>query len=294
MNWHDIPSLLALRAFEAAARHGSFSAAARDLNVTHAAIGQHVRALEDHFGLPLMYREGRGMAVTPDGRRLADSLSEAFSLIASASSDLLDQTKTRAIRVSLTPSFAANWLMPRIGGFWDTHPDIEVELIPSTRLIDLRRDNIDVAIRYGDGNWSGVHSTTLMSAGHSAVAAPSYLKGCKTDCLADLKGSRWLLDGNRSEEKLWVAQNGVDLEEEDVTYFATGQLSREAALAGLGVTILPAPVAAGHIMSGALVKLCEEHDSPFAYHVLTRPEVVSGPHDIFVKWLKAQSNENRI
>ncbi len=290
MNWHDIPSLLALRAFEAAARHGSFSAAARDLNVTHAAIGQHVRALEDHFGLPLMQRDGRGMAVTPDGRRLADTLGEAFGLIASAATDLLDQTKTRAIRVSVTPSFAANWLMPRIGGFWDAHPDIEVELIPSMQLIDLRRDNIDVAIRYGDGNWPGVHSSPLMPAGHTAVAAPSYLKGGKTDCLADLKGSRWLLDGNRSEEKLWVAQNGVDLDRENVTYFATGQLSREAALAGLGVTIIPAPVAAGHISSGALVKLCEEHDSAVAYHLLTRPEVVSQPRDIFVKWLKSQTS----
>ena len=162
------------------------------------------------------------------------------------------------------------------------------------QLIDLRRDNIDVAIRYGDGDWAGAHSTPLMPAGHTAVAAPSYLKDCDTDCLADLKGSRWLLDGNRSEEKLWVAQNGVDLDEEDVTYFATGQLSREAALAGLGVTILPAPVAAGHIASGALVKLCEEVDSAVAYHVLTRPEVVNPARDTFVKWLKAQTVENRI
>jgi LysR family glycine cleavage system transcriptional activator len=98
MNWNDIPSLAALRAFEAAARHGSFSAAARDLNVTHAAIGQHVRALEDHFGLSLMQRDGRGMLVTPDGQKLAITLSDAFGLISSASTDLLDQSKTRAIR----------------------------------------------------------------------------------------------------------------------------------------------------------------------------------------------------
>lgn len=294
MNWHDIPSLLALRAFEAAARHGSFSAAARDLNVTHAAIAQHVRALEDHFGLPLMHREGRGMAVTPEGRKLADTLGEAFGLIASASSDLLDQTQTRAIRISVTPSFAANWLMPRIGGFWDAHPQIEVELIPSMQMVDLRRDNIDIAIRYGDGNWAGVQTVPLMPAGHTAVAAPSYLKNQNPNCLSDVKGMRWLLDGNRSEEKFWIAENGVDLETENVTYFATGQLSREAALAGLGVTILPAPVAAGHIASGALVKICEEQNSPVAYHVLTRPEVVSAPRDVFVKWLIAQSRENRI
>ncbi|MEJ6510543.1 MAG: LysR family transcriptional regulator [Octadecabacter sp.] len=98
------------------------SAAARDLNVTHAAIGQHVRALEDHFGLSLMQRDGRGMLVTPDGQKLAITLSDAFGLISSASTDLLDQSKTRAIRDAVTPSLAANWLMPRIGSFWGKHP----------------------------------------------------------------------------------------------------------------------------------------------------------------------------
>jgi LysR family glycine cleavage system transcriptional activator len=289
MNWHDIPSLTALRAFEAASRHGSFSAAARDLNVTHAAIGQHVRALEDHFGQSLMHRDGRGMSVTPEGRKLAEVLSEAFSLIATASGDLLDLSKTRAIRVAVTPSLAANWLMPRIGSFWDTHPDIEVELIPAMTLVDLRRDNIDVAIRYGTGGWAGVTSTPLMPAGHVAVASPEYVKGRDIDCLSDLKGLHWLMDGARSEERYWICQNGIDLDKERVTMFPTGQLSREAARAGLGITVQPAPHAAPYIASGAFVQLCAEQDSEIAYHVLTRPEVIAPARDIFVKWLKAEA-----
>lgn len=289
MKWNDIPSLMALRAFEAAARHGSFSAAARDLNVTHAAIGQHVRALEDHFSQSLMQRDGRGMSVTPAGQTLAHSLSEAFGLIASASNDLLDQSKTRAIRVAVTPSFAANWLMPRIGSFWEQHPDIEVELIPNMSLVDLRRDNIDVAIRYGKGGWAGVHATLLMPAGHVAVAAPDYVAGRKIDCLPDLKGLHWLMDGTRSEERFWISENGINLDEERVTIFPTGQLSREAARAGLGITIQPAPIAAPHIASGAFVKLCAEEDSDIAYHILTRPEVISPARDVFVKWLKSEA-----
>lgn len=288
MNWQDIPSLSALRAFEAAARHGSFSAAARDLNVTHAAIGQHVRALETHFGQALMKREGRGMSVTSDGRALADAMSEAFSLIASASHDLLNQSKTRAIRVALTPSFAANWLMPRIGLFWDKHPEVELELLPSATLVDLRRDNIDVAIRYGNGDWSGVKSISLMSAGHVVVAAPSYLAGREIDCLGDLKGSRWLLDGTRSEERYWMAANGINIDEETVTAFPTGQLAREAARAGLGVTVIPAPIVAPFIASGEFVELCKQTDSKLAYHVLTRPEVISAQRDIFVQWLRSE------
>jgi LysR family glycine cleavage system transcriptional activator len=101
MNWHDIPSLVALRALESAARHRSFSAAALDLNMTHAAIGQHVRALEDQFSQSLMQRQRRGMSVTAGGRKLADALSDAFGLIGVASNDLLDQSKSRPIRVAL-------------------------------------------------------------------------------------------------------------------------------------------------------------------------------------------------
>lgn len=288
MDWHDIPSLSALRAFEAAARHGSFSGAARDLNVTHAAIGQHVRTLENHFGQPLMVRDGRGMTTTQCGADLANTLSEAFGMIATVSLDLLDQAKLRALRVAVTPSFAANWLMPRIGGFWNKHPDIEVELIPSMALIDLRRDNIDVAIRYGKGGWSGVTSDPLMPAGHVAVASPDYLNNQDITCLPDLKGSHWLLDGARSEERFWLSENGIDLDEERVTIFATGQLSREAARAGLGITVQPAPIVAPLIEAGVFVQLCEEQRSAIAYHILTRPEVVSPARDVFVKWLRAE------
>ena len=280
---------MALRAFETAARHGSFSAAARDLNVTHAAIGQHVRALEDHFGQSLMQRDGRGMSVTLEGRALADRLSDAFEIIASASHDLLDKTSTRAIRVAVTPSFAANWLMPRIGGFWNAHPDIEVELLPAAKLVDLRRENVDVAIRYGLGGWAGSKDEVLMAAGHVAVASPSYIEGRTITCLSDLKGSRWLQDGNRPEERYWAASNGVDLDAENVTHFPTNQLTREAAKAGLGVTILTAPIAAPEIAAGNYVALCTEENSAEAYHILTRPEVISSQRDTFVKWLKSEA-----
>lgn len=289
MDWHDIPSLMALRAFEAATRHGSYSAAARDLNVTHAAIGQHVRALENHFGQTLMLRDGRGMATTSDGQQLADALSDAFGLIAAASGKLLDKSKVRPLRVAVTPSFAANWLMPRIGSFWDKRPEIEVELIPSMALVDMRRDNIDVAIRYGKGGWPGVVATPLMPAGHVAVASPSYLKGRNITCLGDLRGSHWLMDVGRSEERFWIASNGINLDDERVTVFPTGQLSREAARAGLGVTVMPAPIAGPDIAAGVFQLLCAEDNSAIAYHILTRPDVMNLARDTFVKWLKSET-----
>lgn len=179
--------------------------------------------------------------------------------------------------------------MPRIGSFWGKHPDIDIEFIPSMSLVDLRRDNINVAIRYGKGGWAGVTSRPLMPAGHVAVAAPEYIKGRNITCLSDLKGLHWLMDGARSEERFWVAANGIDLSEERVTTFPTGQLSRKAARAGLGITVQPAPIAASHIASGAFVQLCAEENSEIAYHILTRPDVVAPTRDVFVKWLLSEA-----
>jgi LysR family glycine cleavage system transcriptional activator len=195
----------------------------------------------------------------------------------------LHHSKTLTIRVAVTPSFAANWLMPRIGLFWDAQPDIEVELLPSMTLTDMRRDNIDVAIRYGKGGWTGVKSQRLVAAGHVAVAAASYLEGCDITCLGDLKRSRWLLDRARTEERFWMSTSGIELDDETVTTFPTGQLAREVARAGLGITVMPAPIAAPDIASGVFVTLCEEQNSPVAYHVLTRPDVVAPARNVFVK-----------
>ncbi|SLN33227.1 DNA-binding transcriptional activator GcvA [Pseudooctadecabacter jejudonensis] len=129
-----------------------------------------------------------------------------------------------------------------------------------------------------------------MAAGHVAVAAPSYIGDRPVTCLGDLKGSRWVVDGMRSEERMWIAENGIDLNEETVTQFPTSQFSREAALSGLGITVLPAPIADQLERDGKVIKLCEEENSDIAYHILTRPEIVSPTRDVFVKWLRAAAS----
>lgn len=289
MDWRDIPSLTALRAFEAAARLQSFSAAARDLNVTHAAIAQNVRALEDHFGTPLMTRQGRRMAVTPEGQQLASALSEGFGIIGAATADLANRGKSRALRIAVTPSFAANWLMPRIGDFWTRHPDIELEILPSYDLVDLRADGIDVAIRFGRGHWPGTDATQLVYAGLVVALSPKLVEGRRITCLADLKGLTWLLDVAHSEERVFAKDNGIDLDSEKTISFATTQLSREAARAGLGIVIQPEPLLMADIEAGRLTLLCRQDDSAAAYHVLTRPGVISTRRDAFVKWLLRQA-----
>lgn len=288
MDWRHVPSLSALRAFEAAARLTSYSAAARELNVTHAAIAQHVRRLEDHFGLPLMQREGQTMQPTADGHRLSRGLTDAFSKIAEISEDLLARDADRPLRIATTPSFAENWLMPRIGAFWAEHPDIRIEIAPSNELVDLRADGFDLAIRYGRGGWPGVTSEPLESAGHVVVAAPAVVDGRRITCVADLSDQHWLMHGVSTEERLWIRENGLDLDTVRTTNMLRGSMALQAVRAGHGVTIVPRAVAKRDLDSGALVALCEEIDSDLSYHILTRPDRLSPKLNTFMRWLRKQ------
>lgn len=173
VDWKTFPSLTALRAFEAAARLQNFSRAARDLNVTHAAIAQQVRALEVDLGRELIYRQGRGLALTPEGAKLAQALTDGFHGIEVAVNDLRGTDPNAPLRVTLTPAFAAQWLIPRLGAFWKAHPEIGLSLHPEHRVTDLRRDGLDLAIRFGDGKWPGVEAEFLTSAHYIIVAAGS-------------------------------------------------------------------------------------------------------------------------
>lgn len=288
MDWRHVPSLSALRAFEAAARLTSYSAAARELNVTHAAIAQHVRKLEDHFGVPLLQREGQVMQPTEEGHRLSRSLTDAFGQIAETSEALLIRDAERPLRIATTPSFAENWLMPRIGSFWAKYPDIKIEIAPSHGLVDLRADGFDLAIRYGDGNWPGVTSEVLAPADHVVVAAPSLIEGRKINCVGDLVDAHWVLNGASTVERRWLLENGLDLEGARVSVMDRASLAMTAVRGGHGVTIMPRAVAEADLERGGLVSLCEEVGSGLAYHILTRPDRVSAPLKTFLNWLRKQ------
>ncbi len=141
------PSLPALRAFDAAARQGSFRAAAEDLSVTPTAVSHHIRGLEDQLGLKLFEREGRDVALTEEGRRLAKATRQAFGILDDAVVALHNSAR-KAVRVSAGPIFTARWLMPRISDFWQAHPDIELEVVPSFQPGVRDRENVDIVIRW--------------------------------------------------------------------------------------------------------------------------------------------------
>ncbi|WP_300036466.1 LysR family transcriptional regulator [uncultured Roseobacter sp.] len=292
MNWSTIPSLAALRAFEAAARHQNLSAAARELNVTHAAIAQHVRALEQEFGESLLVREGRGVAPTDAGRQLAAGLAEGFGQIGEVVAELRQRGAERPVTISVTPGFAAGWLMPRIGAFWAAHPDVQISISPATTVIDLRRDGFDVAVRYGDGNWPGLSVELLTRADYTALAHPDLIAGRRVTCLDDLLDLPWLLDTQVMERRRTIEREGVDLDQVKVTMLNTNELALSAAVSGLGVTFQPRSLVERELKSGQLVALCALQEQGVGYHIVTVPGRTSAQLDTFLKWLRAQKPQS--
>lgn len=287
MDWRKIPSLSGLRAFEATARLNSFSAAGRELNVTHAAIAQHVRGLESFFSQSLLYRQGRKMELTPSGQRLADSLSEGFLTIQAGVNDLQAESEDRPLKIAMTPSFAESWLMPRLGEFWAEHPEIELTLLPGIGLTDLRRDGVDLAIRYGKGVWAGYQTELLASAQFVVVASKTYIKERKVYKLSDLADVKWLLESERHDQTLWAKEQGLDLSKINAAEFPTATLVQLAARAGYGAAIVTKAVVEHDLESGALVNLFTAKSGTLGYYLVTRNEAQSKNLTAFIQWLRA-------
>ena len=175
-----LPPLQALRAFEAVARLMSFRRAGEELLITQSAVSHHIRQLEEFLGLPLFVRKARSIALTPEGEDYRARTTDAFRLIAAATADLRGRSRRNVVRISLLPSFAANWLVSRLHGFQSLHPDIGLELDPTLRSADIAAGEADIAIRYGDGNWPGVDVRLLMAEQLSPVISPALLQSDKT------------------------------------------------------------------------------------------------------------------
>ncbi|MFN0113584.1 MAG: LysR family transcriptional regulator [Paracoccaceae bacterium] len=288
-DWRTIPSLSALRAFEAAARLGGFSAAARALNVTHAAVAQQVRALEADLGAALIHREGRGMMLTPEGVRLGGALSDAFGMIQGAVATIRSQRDGDPVTVTTTPSFAAQWMMPRLWRFWEAHPDIGVSLRPDYRIMDLRKEAIDLGIRFGGGAWPGVSSEFLTSARYVIVGSPEILGGRDTLTPGEMMAMPWVGEENWPEGASWLKSHGVDPARIDLTMFATEELTRSAALQGYGLHIESAALIGEDIAEGRLKVVFDPNDDRPAYFIVTPPGPLRAAARTFIGWLR--SNE---
>ncbi|NDW52093.1 LysR family transcriptional regulator [Aliiroseovarius sp. PrR006] len=291
MDWRSLPSLATLRAFEAAARHQNLSQAARELNVTHAAISQHVRKLEEELGEPLLLRQGRGMAVTDAGRLLAESLGNGFATIADGVGQIRRRGQDRAVQISVTPAFASHWLMPRIGSFWSEHPEIRISINPSADLVDLRNDGVDLAVRYGDGNWPGLDAELLTDGEFVVVSHPDLVRGRQVNSLSDLVDLPWVMEDHMMERRRIVEEEGIDLDTVKLTTMQTSDLVSSAVAAGLGVSVQPRSLIEAQIEAGTVVSLHRIAQAELGYYIVTRPGAVTPNTAIFRKWLRRKGAE---
>ena len=287
MDWRTLPSLTSLRAYEAAARLSSFSLAGRELNVTHAAVAQQVRGLEAELGIELIFRQGRGLAVTPEGAKLAQALGEAFRGIAQALAEVSGAAPGAPVRVTLTPAFAAQWLMPRLGAFWKAHPDIEVSLNPDKRLVDLRREGIDIALRFGNGKWPGLEAEFLTAADYVIVAAPDLLGGRHDLTPAELSAMPWVIEQDWPEALTWLKSFGLKPDAMNISYMPTEELALSAARQGYGLHVEAAALVEADVEIGALEIVGRVRDDSLAYYMVTKPGPKRAELKVFMTWLKA-------
>ena len=276
MTRHRLPPLNALRAFETAARHMNFSRAAEELNVTPGAVSQQIQNLEDFVGEALFRRTPRGLLLTDAGQTALPALREAFDRLAEAASLLTSSVDGRRVTISAPPSFAAKWLMPRLGRFEAAHPDVDVWLQAGMDLVDFAAGEVDVAIRYGSGRYPGLESIRLMSETVIPVASPALLAEKPLEAPEDLHRHVLLHDGSPDADEscpdwsMWLAARALrDIDGTRGPRFNQSSLVIEAAAAGRGVALAKRALAQADLDAGRLVApLGDATQVDFAYYLV--------------------------
>lgn len=270
IDWRHMPPLSALRAFEAVSYHKSYSAAARALSVTHAAVAQQVRSLEENLGVALVARSGRGMALTAEGEQLAVALADGFATI-QAAVGVVRGGDDRPVRITLSPGFATQWLMPRLKDFWALHPEVALSLHPEHRLVDLRREGMDLGIRYGNGDWTGVEARYLTSARLVVAGAPE-LVGRATQMTPDeMRRQHWVMTDNTPEELRWMEIHGLEPKGLRATYFPDEELTLAAARQGLGLIVESYALLEDDLKRNRLQVVFDSRDRLPGYFIVTPP-----------------------
>ncbi|TFV90223.1 transcriptional regulator GcvA [Oxalobacteraceae bacterium OM1] len=284
--------LHALHAFEAAARHGSYSLAAGELHVTHSAVSQQIRGLESQLGVALFERQGRQMALTNEGRLLFRRIQPALRQIGRAVSDASVQKRAPAVTVTTLQSFANRWLLPRIARFQKLQPEVAVHIQGSMDLKDLERAEADVAIRYGRGNWKGCESELLLQEWLFPVCSPGFNKGRLPASDASLKRYRILRDDCMTEWQAWCRAAGIDAEEfQHGSRYSDSNLMLGAAVEGQGIAIGRSALVHDDLAAGRLVRASERIvPAPYAYYLVTASGRRKPPHLVaFEDWLRKEA-----
>lgn len=279
--FRNLPSLAALRVFEAAGRHLSFTNAAVELCVTTSAVSRQIRALENELGRTLFARQPRGLALTKEGAAYLGQIADALRRIDDASATLRGTGARRKLRLSVLASFAGNWLVPRLPAFERAHPDIDVAMEATTRYADFGRDPVDLAIRFGTGPWEGLASEPLFPLEFYAVCRPERTRGrppLRTP--ADLARHTWLEEVHIPQAwPLWLAAAGVaGLEPVRRLTYDHAQLMLDAAMAGQGIALTSDVIAERALRERRLIRAFPiTVTAPWTYHLVMRPDDGADP-----------------
>jgi len=294
-----LPPLKAVRAFEAAARRGSFVEAAADLNVTHWAVGKQVRLLEDWLGMPLFERRSRGVALTDEGAELLDDVSAAFFRLSEATARLRRPDVTRRVsglvRVNVQPSFALRWLFPRLPAFQNLFPNIDVRVSTTSRKLRYIGTAFDIGVRSAPEKHTGLRSETLMPDLRRPACSPLILRKRPMDSLDDLRHHTILHSATtRSAWSHWLSAAGAP----DLKIFRQMELEHvylqlQAAVEGLGVALASMRLIEGDIAAGRLIcPIAAPEWDAGSYQLVTNEDRIRIPAvRAFRDWIRATARK---
>ena len=251
-----LPALNALKAFEAAARHESFTRAAEELCVTQGAVSHQVKALEAELGIKLFNRERQRLIITEAGRDYLTVLRDAFDRMAVGTERLIQRQSAGVLTISTSPDFAAKWLVHRLGRFAEAHPNIDLRVSATLHHVDFAREDVDLAVRHGDGNWPGLDVVRLSTEQLFAVCSPKLLEGRNrmTKPSDVLKFPLLHLDDSNAWSR-WFEAAGVEgAGNSHGPVLNRASMVIDAAVDGQGVALARTTLAAWDLLSGRLVR----------------------------------------
>ena len=292
-----LPPLNALRSFEAAARYESFTRAAEELHVTQSAVSQQVKALEAQLGLKLFNRERQRLKITPAGRDYLVEIREALDHVGAATERLIQRQSAGVLTVSTSQDFAAKWLVHRLARFAAAHPGIDLRVSATMHNVDFVREDVDVAVRHGDGNWPGLDATRLCAEQIFAVCSPKLLAG--RDRLkrpADvLKWPLLRLEDQSKAWERWFALAGVAAPERlPGPVLNRASMLIDAAIDGQGVALARTTLAAWDLISGRIVRPFDLSWRPAGTYWVVSPRATAKVEKIgrFRDWLPAEAADH--
>ncbi len=292
-----LPALNALKAFEAAARHGSFTRAAEELCVTQGAVSHQVKALEAELGLKLFLREHQRLVITEAGNTYLGIVRDAFDRIAGGTERLVQRQKSGALTISTSPNFASKWLIHRLGRFAEAHPDIQLRVNASLHHVDFSREDIDLAVRHGAGEDPGLHSTRLCTEELYPVCSPKLVAGRKVlRAPDDLRHHTLLHVNDHRDWRKWL--EAVDAPRVEATrglVLNQASMALDAAVDGQGVALARSALAATDMIAGRLVRpFALALRADFAYWIVCPKASARLPKIATMReWLLAEAEADR-